>query len=52
MPGLDMDDCATRDHQLSFRILRTPNTEEILPQINLRVDPPICLTQSHKGRYM
>jgi hypothetical protein len=39
MPGLDMDDHTPRDHQLSFGILHMPNTEEILPQINLRVDP-------------
>jgi hypothetical protein len=39
VPGLDMDDHAPKDCQLNFEILWMLNTEEILSQINLRVDP-------------
>jgi hypothetical protein len=39
VPCLNMNDRAPRDHQLSFEILRTPDTEEIFPQIKLRVNP-------------
>jgi hypothetical protein len=52
VPGLDTDDRTLGDRQLSFGILRTLNMKEILPQINLRVDPQVSLTQSHEGRYM
>jgi hypothetical protein len=33
-------------------ILRASDTKEVLPQIKLRVDPLVCLTQSHEGRNM
>jgi hypothetical protein len=51
MPRLNLDNHALIDHQLSFRILRAPDAE-VLPQIKLRVDPQVSLTQSHEGRNM
>jgi hypothetical protein len=52
MPCLNMDNRTTRDCQLSFRILQTPDMKEVLPQIKLRVDPQVSFTQSHEGRNM
>jgi hypothetical protein len=52
MPQLDMDDHATRDCQLRFRVLRMTDMEEVLPQIKIRVNPQVSFTQGHKGRDM
>jgi hypothetical protein len=52
MPRLDMNNRAPRDHQLHFRVLGMPDTEEIIPQIELRIISQVCLTQSYEGRYM
>jgi hypothetical protein len=43
---------ASGDHQLSFKILRTLVVKEVLPLIELRVDPQVSFTQSHEGRNM
>jgi hypothetical protein len=47
-----MDNNAPRDRQLNFRILRTSDAKEVLPQIKLRFDPQVSLTQSHEGHNM
>jgi hypothetical protein len=47
-----MDNHAPRDRQLNFRILRTSDAKEVLPQIKLRFDPQVSLTQSHEGHNM
>jgi hypothetical protein len=52
MPRLGMNNHTPGDHQLHFRVLRTPDTEEVIPQIELRINPQVGLTQSHKGRYV
>jgi hypothetical protein len=52
VPHLNMNDRAPEEHQLSFGIQRTPDTKELFPQIKLRVDPQVRLTQSHDGHYM
>jgi hypothetical protein len=44
MPHLNMNDCAPGDDQLNLGIMRTPYTEDIFPQIKLRVDPQVSLT--------
>jgi hypothetical protein len=45
-----MDDCATRDRQLRFSVLRMMDTEEVLLEIKIEVDPQVSFTQGHKGR--
>jgi hypothetical protein len=52
VPHLNMNDHILRDHQLSFRILWTLDMKEKFPQIKLRVNPHVGLTQSHEGQYM
>jgi hypothetical protein len=52
MLKLDMNNRALRDCQLHVRVLRTLDTEEIISQIELRVNPEVSLTQSHEGSYM
>jgi hypothetical protein len=39
MPGLDMNHHAPKDRQLHVWVMWTPDTEEIIPQIKLRVNP-------------
>jgi hypothetical protein len=39
MPGLDVNDRASRDCQLHIENLETPDAKEIIPQIKLRVNP-------------
>jgi hypothetical protein len=39
VPHLNMDNRTPKDHQLGFRILRALDVKEVLPQIDLRVDP-------------
>jgi hypothetical protein len=52
MPRLDTDNRAPRDCHLRFRVLRTPDMEEVIQQIKLRVNPQVSLTQSHEGHNM
>jgi hypothetical protein len=52
MPRLDMDDRASRDRQLRFRILQTTHTEEILPSIEIEVDPQVSFTQGYEDSNM
>jgi hypothetical protein len=40
------------DHQLHFQVMRTPDMEEIIPQIKLRVYSQVSLSQSYEGHYM
>jgi hypothetical protein len=49
MSELDMNDCTPRDCQLHVWVLWTPDTEEIIPQVEMGVNPHVGLTQSHKG---
>jgi hypothetical protein len=51
VPHRNMDNRAQGDHQLSFGILPMPDVE-VLPQIKLRVDPQVSLTQNDEGRNM
>jgi hypothetical protein len=44
MPKLDMNNCTPRDHELHFQVLRMLDTEEVIPQIKLRVNPQVSLT--------
>jgi hypothetical protein len=39
MPYLNMNNHASRDHQLHFRILRMMDMKEVLPQVEIGVDP-------------
>jgi hypothetical protein len=48
MPRLHMDNHAPRDHQLSLWALRMLDTEKVIPQIKLHVNPQVSLTQSHE----
>jgi hypothetical protein len=41
-----------RDYQLHIRVLRTTDAKEIISQIELKVDPEVSLTHSHKGSYV
>jgi hypothetical protein len=47
-----MDDHVTRDHQLRFRVLQMTDMEEVLPQIEIGVDPQVSFTQGYKGYNM
>jgi hypothetical protein len=48
MPQLDMDGRTSRDHQLYFRILWMVHTEEILPQIEIGVNPEVRFTKGYE----
>jgi hypothetical protein len=52
MPELDMNNHAPRDCQLCVQVLQMLDTEEIIPQIKLMIDPQVSLTQSLEGCYM
>jgi hypothetical protein len=52
MPRLNMNNRAPRDYQLHVRVLQTLNTEEIIPHIELGVNPQVSLKQRHEGTYM
>jgi hypothetical protein len=41
-----------QDCQFHVQVLRMPDTEEIISQIEFRVNPQVCLTQRHEGSYM
>jgi hypothetical protein len=43
MPRLHVDNRAPGDHQLSFWVLLTLDTEEVISQIKLRVNPQVSL---------
>jgi hypothetical protein len=44
MPRVDINNHAPGDYQHHFRVLQTPDTEEIIPQIKLRVNAKVSLT--------
>jgi hypothetical protein len=52
MPGLAMNDRTLGDYQLHIQVLRMSDVKEIIPQIKLRVDLYVSLTQSHEGSYI
>jgi hypothetical protein len=52
MHRLDMNSRAPRDRQLCFRVLWTPDTEEVILQIKIKVNPQVSRTQSYEGRYV
>jgi hypothetical protein len=48
VPRLDMDHRASRDRQLCYRILQTVHMEEILPQIEIGINPQVSFTQDYE----
>jgi hypothetical protein len=52
MPRFHMNDHTLGDCQLHIQVLRTLDAKEIIPQIELRVDPYVSLTQSDEGSHM
>jgi hypothetical protein len=49
MPRLSMDNCAPRNHHFHTQALWAPDTEEVIPQVEIGVNPHEVLRQSHKG---
>jgi hypothetical protein len=47
MAQLDMDNTASRDHQLHIRILLTTDVKQELPHVKIGVDPQVSYTQGH-----
>jgi competence CoiA-like predicted nuclease len=52
MPRRDMNDRTPGYCQPHIQVLWVMDIEEIIQQIELRINPQVSLTQSHKGRYM
>jgi hypothetical protein len=49
MPKIDMDDRTHQTCHFHTRALQTSDTEEVVPQDEMGVNPYEGLTQSHKG---
>jgi hypothetical protein len=47
-----MNNCAPEDCSLHDGVLLTSDTEEIVPQVELGVNPQVGLPQSHEGSNM
>jgi hypothetical protein len=52
MSGLDMDGHASQNRCFHVRALREPDAKEVVPQVEMGVNPHVGLKQSHKGRGM
>jgi hypothetical protein len=52
MPRLDMNVHTTQNHRFRVRTLREPNVKEVVPHVEVGVNPHEGLTQSYKGRHM
>jgi hypothetical protein len=52
MPCLDFTwmTAPPENHHFCAQALRAPDTEEVVPQVEMRVNPHEGLTKSHKGR--
>jgi hypothetical protein len=48
-PRLEMDGRAPRDHHFCIRALRALDAEEVVPHLQMGVNPHDGLAQSHKG---
>jgi hypothetical protein len=49
MPRFDIDVHATQNRRFRARVLREPDTKEVLPNIKVGLNPHVDITLGHKG---
>jgi hypothetical protein len=52
VPRFDVDIHATQNHRFRARSLQEPGEKEVVPQIEVRLNPHVGLAQDHIGRYV